>query len=102
MVNMNQLMKQAQEMQRKMAEAQKELEAKEYEGRSGGEMVKIIMSGKGEVKSVKLDESIVDKEEIEVLEDLIVAAVNDAKAKVDEDTKDSMSGMLPPGLKMPF
>lgn len=106
MVNMNQLMKQAQEMQKKMAESQKELEAKEYEGKAGGEMVKVFMSGRGELKSVKLDSAIVDKEEIEMLEDLIVAAVNDAKAKVDEDSKGSMSDMLggavPPGFKMPF
>ena len=106
MVNMNQLMKQAQEMQKKMTESQKELESKEYEGKSGGEMVKVIMSGKGELKSVKLDSTIVDKEEVEMLEDLIVAAINDAKTRVDEDSKGTMSDMIggavPPGFKMPF
>ena len=106
MVNINQLMKQAQEMQKKMADSQKEIESKEYEGKSGGEMVKVVMSGKGEIKSVKLDKTIVDPEDIEMLEDLMVAAVNDAKAKLDEDSKSSMSdmfgGSVPPGFKMPF
>ena len=106
MVNINQLMKQAQEMQKKMAESQKEMESKEYEGKSGGEMVKVVMCGNGELKSVKLDKTIIDPQELEMLEDLIIAAVNDAKAKVDEDSKSSMSdmfgGSMPPGFKMPF
>ena len=106
MVNINQLMKQAQEMQKKMAESQKEMETKEYEGKAGGEMVKVIMNGKGELKSIKIDQTIVDPEEVEMLEDLIVAAINAAKLKVEEDSKNSMSdmfgGSLPPGLKMPF
>ena len=106
MVNINQLMKQAQDMQKKMSESQKAMESKEYEGKSGGEMVKVIMTGKGEVKSIKLDKTIVDPEEIEMLEDLVVAAVNYAKAKLDEDSKNTMSdmfgGSLPQGFKMPF
>ncbi len=106
MVNINQLMKQAQEMQKKMADSQKEIEGKEYEGKSGGEMVKVIINGKGEVKSIKLDKTIVDPEEVEMLEDLIVAAVNDAKSKLDDDSKSLMSNMfggsMPSGFKMPF
>ena len=106
MVNINQLMKQAQEMQRKMTESQKELESKEYEGRSGGEMVKVVITGKGEVKSIKLDKTIVDPDEVEMLEDLIVAAVNDAKSKLEDDNKSMMSNMfggsMPAGFKMPF
>jgi len=106
MVNINQLMKQAQEMQKKMADSQKEIESKEYEGKSGGEMVKVIINGKGEVKSIKLDKTIVDPEEVEMLEDLIVAAVNDAKSKLDDDSKNVMSNMfggsMPSGFKVPF
>ena len=104
MVNMNQIMKQAQAMQQKMAELEAEKEKKEFTGTSGGEMVKVTISGKGEVKSVKIDPSIVDKEEVEMLEDLITAAFNEAKKKSDEDSQDSMSNMMgrmqmPPGFK---
>lgn len=104
MVNMNQIMKQAQAMQQKMAELEAEKEKKEFTGTSGGEMVKVTISGKGDVKSIKIDPSIVDKEEVEMLEDLITAAFNEAKKKSDEDAQDSMSGMMggmqmPPGFK---
>jgi nucleoid-associated protein EbfC len=100
MVNMNQIMKQAQAMQQKMAELEAEKEHKEFTGTSGGEMVKVKLSGKGEVKSVKLDKSIVDQEEVEMLEDLITAAFNEAKKKLDEDSQGSMSDMMG-GIKMP-
>jgi DNA-binding YbaB/EbfC family protein len=100
MVNMNQIMKQAQAMQQKMAELEAEKEQKEFTGTSGGEMVKITLSGKGEVRSVKLDKSIVDQEEVEMLEDLITAAFNEAKKKSDEDSQGSMSDMMG-GMKMP-
>jgi DNA-binding YbaB/EbfC family protein len=106
MVNINQLMKQAQEMQKKMAASKEEIENKEYEGKAGGKMVKVIITGKGEMKSIKLDQTIVDPAEIEMLEDLIVAAVNDAKSKLDSDSQGIMSdmfgGSLPSGFKMPF
>lgn len=100
MVNMNQIMKQAQAMQQKMSELEAEKEKKEFSGTSGGEMVKVTISGKNEVKEVKIDPSIVDKEEIEMLEDLIIAAFNEARKKLDEDSQSSMSDMMG-GMKMP-
>ncbi len=106
MVNMSLLMKQAQEMQKKMAESQQALEQKEYEGQAGGGMVKAKVNGKGHAKSFKIDSSIVSKDEIEMLEDLLVAAFNDAKKKQEEDSNSTMSSMfggnMPAGFKMPF
>ncbi len=107
MVNINQLMKQAQAMQSKMQEMQAQMESAEFEGKAGGNMVAIKISGKHEVKSVKIDPSIIDPTEKEMLEDLIAAAFNDAKSTVENASKDSMSnalvGMsLPTGFKMPF
>lgn len=81
--NMQQLMKQAQKMQQDMAKAQAELEESEVEGTSGGDMVKIVMDGKKSVVSVKLDPKAVDPDDVEMLEDLIIAAFNDAAEKVD-------------------
>jgi nucleoid-associated protein EbfC len=105
MVNMNQIMKQAQEMQRKVAALQAEREKKEYQGSSGGNMVTVMINGKGEMTSIKLDSSIIDKDEVEMLEDLIRAAFNEAKKKMDDDAADSISsvmGGLPAGLKNMF
>jgi len=107
MMNMNNLLKQAQAMQKKMLEAQEELSKKEYNGSAGGGAVKVIMSGKAELKSITLDPEIVNKDDIEILEDLIKAAFNDAKAKVDSENEGSMSGLMggmqmPPGMKFPF
>jgi len=102
---MNQIMKQAQEMQRKVAALQAEREKKEYQGSSGGNMVNITINGKGEMLSVKLDPSIVDKDDTEMLEDLIRAAFNEAKKKMDDDAANSISsvmGGLPSGLKNMF
>ena len=84
MMNIQGLMKQAQMMQKKMQEEQQRLEQEEFEGVSGGGMVKVVLSGKFEMKKINLDKSIVDPEDVEVLEDLIVAAYNDAKAKADD------------------
>ena len=89
--NMNNLMKQAQKMQRQMEEAQKELEEKQVEATAGGGAVTVTMSGKKEVISVKLSEEVVDPDDIEMLEDLIVAATNEALSKVDELSQSSMS-----------
>ena len=107
MVNFNQFLKQAQAMQTKVQEMQSKLEAAEYEGKSGGGIVVIKVSGKGDLKSISIDPSAIDPKEKELLEDLIVAAYNDAKSKADTASQDSMSsalgGMsLPPGFKMPF
>ena len=107
MKNLGQMMKQAQEMQSKMSEMQDKLSELEVTGSSGGGLVEITMSGKHQVKSLKIDESLVDKDNIEVLEDLAVAAINDARTKVDKAVNEKMSELtgglqLPPGLKLPF
>ncbi|MDE1149322.1 MAG: YbaB/EbfC family nucleoid-associated protein [Azospirillaceae bacterium] len=107
MKNIGQMMKQAQQMQAKMQEMQGKLGEIEAGGQAGAGMVSVVVNGKGELKKVKLDKSVVDPEEIEVLEDLLIAAFNDAKAKVEahiaEETNKLMGGLkLPPGMKLPF
>ena len=105
--NFNDMMKKAQEMQKKMQEMQNSLSNLEVEGTSGGGMVKIIMNCKNEVKKIDIDPSIIKQDEKAMMEDLIVAALNDAKSKAEEKSQDEMkkltSGLgLPPGMKMPF
>lgn len=107
MVNIANMMKQAQAMQKKMLDAQEELAKKEYSGSAGGGVVNITMDGKGNLVKVKISKELANPEEIEILEDLIVAAFNDAKKKQNEDSESSMSGLmggmnLPAGLKFPF
>ncbi len=107
MKNLGNMMKQAQEMQAKMAEMQERLAELEISGQAGGGLVTVTMNGKGELRAVKIDKSLADPEEVEVLEDLIVAAANDAKGRVEaqiqEETARLMGGMkLPPGMKLPF
>ena len=89
--NMANLMKQAQRMQRQMEEQQKELETKEFTATAGGGAVEVTVSGKREVTKVKLSEEVVDPDDIEMLEDLIVAATNEALRKVEEETSAAMS-----------
>lgn len=89
--NMNNLMKQAQRMQRQMEEKSKEMGEKEWEATAGGGAVTVKVSGKKEILSVKLDEEVVDPDDIEMLEDLIVAATNEALRKVDEESGAAMS-----------
>ena len=89
--NMNNLMKQAQKMQRQMEENQKALEEKEFTATAGGGAVEVTISGKREVTKVKLQEEVVDPDDIEMLEDLIVAATNEALRKVEEDSAAVMS-----------
>ena len=89
--NMNNLMKQAQRMQRQMEETTKELEEKEYSASAGGGAVTVTVSGKKEVLSVKLAEEVVDPDEIEMLQDLIVAATNEALRKMEEESQAAMS-----------
>ena len=103
MKNMFDIMKQAQQLQSRMQSLQAELEAAEVEGRAGGGLVAVVMSGKGEVKKVSIDPSLMKEDEREVLEDLIVAASADAKAKAEalaaEKMKSVTGGLaLPPGL----
>ena len=88
--NMNNLMKQAQRMQRQMEERTKEMEEKEFEASAGGGVVTVKVSGKKEVISVKLSEEVVDPDDIETLEDLIVAATNEALRKMDEENSQMM------------
>ncbi len=89
--NMNNLMKQAQKMQKQMEESQKALEEKEFTAAAGGGAVEVTVSGKKEITAVKLKEEVVDPDDIEMLEDLIMAAVNEALRKVEEETASSMS-----------
>ena len=107
MKNLGQLMKQAQQMQQKMAEMQAQLEAVEMTGAAGGGLIELTMNGKSEVKRLKIDKSVVDPTEVEVLEDLIVAAFNDAKQKVQAHAEGEMQKLtgglnLPGGFKLPF
>ena len=107
MTNISQIMKQAKAMQEKMAEVQKKVEETEVEGSSGGGAVKITINGKHSVKKVSIDPKLVDKEEIEVLEDLIVAAFNDGTKKISENMSNQLGSIsggmgLPPGMKLPF
>ena len=89
--NMNNLMKQAQKMQKQMEETQKQLQETDYEGTAGGGVVKVVINGNKVVKSVSLAEEVVDPDDIEMLEDLIVAATNEALRKVEEESTAVMS-----------
>lgn len=101
MGNMNNLMKQAQKMQRQMEESQKELETKEFSATAGGGAVEVTVSGNKEVKKVTLSPDVVDPDDIEMLQDLIVAAVNEAFRKVEEETQNTMSRFTG-GMGLPF
>ena len=107
MKNLGQMMKQAQQMQAKMAELQAQLAAETMTGAAGGGMVEVTMNGKGEMTAVKIDKSLVQPDDVEVLEDLIVAAAKDAKAKVEAYVAGEMQKLtgglqLPPGMSLPF
>lgn len=91
--NMNNLMKQAQKMQKQMEEKTKEIETKEWEATAGGGAVTVKISGKKEVVSVKLSEEVVDPDDIEMLEDLIVAATNEALRKMEEESSQVMNSI---------
>ena len=107
MKNLGNMLKQAQSIQTRMAEIQDELQAVEISSQSGAGLVSATVSGKGDLRGLKLDPAIVDKDEIGVLEDLIVAAVNDARGKAEEMSREKMAALteglpLPPGFKLPF
>ncbi len=93
--NMQQLMRQAQKMQQQMQEAQEKLEAAEYEATSGGGMVSVKVSGSRELTSITIDPQVVDPDDIEMLQDLIIAAVNEAIRKGEEARESAMSRMAP-------
>lgn len=103
---MGDMMKQVQQMQQKMAELQAELEKTTVEGSSGGGMVKVVSNGKHEIVSVTIDPEVVDPDDIEMLQDLVAAAVNQAREKIQELQTEQMSsvtgGLNIPGLNLPF
>lgn len=106
-MNLAKMMKQAQELQGKMAQVQEELDRAEIEGSAGGGMVKAVMSGKHELRRLTIDPSLVNAEDVGMIEDLVVAAVNDARVKVEAHVKEEMGKLtgglgLPPGLNLPF
>jgi hypothetical protein len=101
------MMKQAKELQEKMQSLQAEIAAMEISGSSGGGLVTVIVDGKGGLKSVKIDPTLAKPEEIEILEDLIVAAAADARGKADAQAEARMRELtaglpIPPGLNLPF
>lgn len=101
------MMGQAKALQEKMGAMQEEIADLEVKGASGGGMVEVTMTGKGEVRALKIDPILIVPEDVEMLEDLIVAAANDAKTKADQalqqKTQEMMGGLgLPPGFKLPF
>ena len=107
MVDIMGLMKKAQAVQAKMKDVQEELERLEVEGQSGGGMVKITLNGKGQMKAVALDPSLMVPQDREMVEDLILAAHADARAKVDRLAEEKMQAVtaglpMPPGMKLPF
>ncbi|MBU6155590.1 MAG: YbaB/EbfC family nucleoid-associated protein [Alphaproteobacteria bacterium] len=104
MKNFNELMKQAQVLQQRFQEAQDKVALVEAEGQSGGGMVKVTLNGKGLARSVKIDPSLADPKDVGMLEDLVLAAINDARTKVDARVSDEMAKVtgglpLPPGMK---
>ncbi|KAB7663449.1 YbaB/EbfC family nucleoid-associated protein [Bacillus sp. B1-b2] len=100
MGNMQNMMKQMQKMQKKMAEAQEELGEKKIEGSAGGGMVTVVVSGHKEILDVIIKEEVVDPEDVEMLQDLVLAATNDALKKADELTNSTM-GQFTKGLNLP-
>lgn len=105
MKNIGDLMKQAQQLQARFQEAQERVNAIEAEGQSGGGMVRVTINGKGIAKAVRIDPSLIDPKDAGMLEDLVLAAMNDARAKVDALMADEMSKVtggipLPPGFKL--
>ncbi len=101
MGNMQNMMKQMQKMQKQMQEAQEELAEKQFEGTAGGGMVKVSISGQKLVTDVQIKEEVVDPDDIDMLQDLVLAAVNDALKKVDDETNQTM-GQFTKGMNLPF
>lgn len=107
MKNIGNMLKQAQELQTKMADMQASLQETEITGGAGGGLVSVTMNGKNEVRRIKIDPTLADPNETEILEDLLVAAFNDARAKIEAHVQERMGELtgglnLPPGMKLPF
>lgn len=101
------MMKQARQLQEKMQQVQEEIAAMSIGGAAGGGLVSVVTNGKGDLKSVKIDPSLLKPEEVEILEDLIIAAMSDARGKAETAVAEKMQAMtgglnLPPGMKLPF
>ncbi len=106
-MNIGKMMKQAQELQAKMEEAQRAVAELEVEGSSGAGLVTVTMTGKNEVRSLNIDPSLLKEDEVDMLEDLIIAALNDAHTKVVKASEEKMGAVtgglnLPGGMKLPF
>lgn len=106
-MNLQKMMKQAQAMQEKLAALQTQIEAEETEGSSGGGMVTVRINGKGNILKLSIDPKLIDPSEKEVIEDLVIAAYNDARQKSESSASEQMRGLagglgLPPGFKLPF
>ena len=97
-MNIQQMMKQAQQMQERL---QKQMADLRVEGNAGGGMVTVVINGAKQVQSLKIDPEVVSKDDVEMLQDLIVAAINEAHRKADESMSNTMGSMLPPGVKLP-
>ena len=97
-MNIQQMMKQAQQMQERL---QKQMADLRVEGNAGGGMVTVVINGAKQVQSLTIDPEVVSRDDVAMLQDLIVAAINDAQRKADEEMSQNLGGMLPPGLKMP-
>ena len=96
-MNIQQMMKQAQQMQERL---QKQMAELRVEGNAGGGMVVVTINGAKQVQSIRIDPEVVSKDDVEMLQDLIVAAINDAHKKVDEELTRNVGGMLPPGFTL--
>lgn len=107
MKNIMGLMGQFKEMQEKMAQLQEDLKSMEVTGEAGGGLVTVTLTGKGEMRAMHVDPSLIKPDEVEILEDLVLAAHNDAKGKaesaIEEKTRELTAGLpIPPGMKLPF
>ncbi len=107
MKNIGQMLKQAQTMQSRISELQESLDNVEVEGSAGGGLVRVVLSGKGSVQRLSIDPSLMNGDEVEILEDLIVAAFNDGRAKAEQLVQEKMAEItgglkLPPGLELPL
>lgn len=107
MKNFANMLKEAQKLQQRMAEMQEKLAALRVEGSAGGGLVRVTLDGKGGLQAVKIDKSLVNPEEVEILEDLILAAHADARSRLEAQLQEEMGRLtgglpLPPGMKLPF
>lgn len=102
MNNLSQLMKQAQQMQAKLLEQQKKMAEMEVTGTSGGGMVTVVLNGEGEIKKLNIDPKLMIPDESDIVSDLVIAAYNEARLKIKEKASETMEGLLPPGMKLPF